>query len=170
MDNFIGEIRMAGFYYAPTGWALCDGSLLSIASNSALYSLLGTQFGGNGTTTFGLPDLRGRVSVHQGQSPGLAIYQVGQSAGSEAVTLMQQEMPQHTHLVDVSGVVGEGNNPSGAFIGQANNDMFAESAGAATMAPMAVSLAGSGQPHENMQPYQVVNFFIALQGNYPQRG
>jgi microcystin-dependent protein len=169
MDNFIGEIRMAGFNYPPTGWALCDGSLLSIASNSALYSLLGIQFGGDGIRTFGLPDLRGRVSVHQGQSPGLSSYQMGQSAGTEAVTLMQQEMPQHTHLVDVSGVVGEGSNPSGAFIGQANNDMFAESA-SGFMAPMAVSLAGNGLPHENMQPYQVVNFFIALQGNYPPRG
>src|ERR1700712_5433026 len=107
MDNFLGEIRMFGGNFNPRGWQLCNGQLLAVSTNSALFSILGTQFGGNGTTTFGLPDLRGRVPVHQGSGPGLSPYVIGEATGTENVTLLSTQMPAHNHLVKAASAAGD---------------------------------------------------------------
>src|SRR5262247_1539362 len=115
-EPFLGQIQPFGFNFAPTGWATCDGQILSIAQNTALFSLLGTTFGGNGQTTFGLPDLRGRVPIGQGQGPGLANYTLGQTGGQETVTLITSQMPQHTHSLVGVTEAGDTNVPTGAFL------------------------------------------------------
>jgi microcystin-dependent protein len=172
-EPFIGEIRMVGFTYAPQGWALCDGQLLSIAQNSALFALLGTTYGGNGQTTFALPDLRGRVPLHPGQGPGLSPYVLGQSSGAETVTLTATQIPAHNHTVAANSGSGSAENPVGNFpaaITDPNTgapfNAFAASANG-TMNPTAVGIAGGSQPHTNLQPYLCVNFIIALEGIFP---
>lgn len=174
-EPFIGEIRMVGFTYAPQGWALCDGQLLSIAQNSALFALLGTTYGGNGQTTFALPDFRGRVPLHPGQGPGLSPYVLGQSSGVETVTLTTNQMPAHSHTVAANSNPGEVESPSGYFpaaIADPNSgsplNAFASSANTA-MNPAMVSAAGGNQPHTNLQPSLCVNFIIALEGIFPSR-
>ncbi|MGZ8215218.1 MAG: phage tail protein [Methylosarcina sp.] len=174
-EPFIGEIRMVGFNYAPQGWALCDGQLLSIAQNSALFALLGTTYGGNGQTTFALPDLRGRVPLHPGQGPGLSPYILGQSSGVESVTLTANQMPAHSHAIAANSNPGEVDSPSGNFaagIADPNSgtplNAFAASANA-TMNPTVVGAAGGSQPHTNLQPSLCVNFIIALEGIFPSR-
>lgn len=178
MDPFIGEIRMVGFNFAPIGWALCDGQLLSIAQNAALFSLLGTTFGGNGTSTFGLPDLRSRVAIHQGQGNGLSPYTMGQIGGVESVSLNTSQMPAHNHTVAVNNTNGTVNDPTGAILAIGNNGDarslqqfpdFTKNTATGTLAPNAVSIVGGGTAHPNIQPYQCVNFIIALQGIFPSR-
>lgn len=176
-EPFLGEIRMVGFNYQPRGWAFCDGRLLSIQQNSALFALLGTQFGGNGTTNFGLPDLRGRVPVSQGQGPGLSNYVMGEMTGSETVTLINSEMPMHTHLLNVAGAGLTGNQPlpTNNFLAQSTDnstgsEITTYSATAnSTMNPNAINIAGGNQPHNNLQPLTCVNFIIALEGIFPSR-
>jgi microcystin-dependent protein len=180
MDPFLGEIRMTGFNFAPNGWALCNGQLMSIAQNSALFSLLGTQFGGDGVQTFGLPDLRGRVPVHQGQGNGLSPYNMGEVGGSENVTLLVTQMPMHNHTVGISNAAGSVSDPTNNILAQSNTGSprqpnlnvpnFVAPPATGTMAPNAVSAAGGSQPHPNLQPFQCVNFIIALQGIFPSRG
>ena len=177
-DAFLGEIRMTGFNFAPSGWALCDGQILAISSNAALFSLLGTTYGGDGVQTFNLPNLQSRVPIHQGNGLGLSQYVMGQSAGTESVTLLQNQMPQHNHLLEVSNASGTVSDPTNALPAQINtgtprspNFVNAYTAGATgNMAVSAISLAGGNLPHNNVQPYLVVNFIIALQGIYPSRG
>jgi microcystin-dependent protein len=167
---FIGEIRMVGFNFAPQGWATCDGQLLSIQQNTALFSLLGTQYGGDGVTTFALPDLRGRVAVHQGQGPGLSPYTIGEVTGTEAVTLIQSEIPAHQHSVAplASDQEEDTNRPAGAF--PTIGGIYASTQGGGTpMAASPSSSAGGSQPHTNIQPLLVVNFIIALLGIFPSR-
>ncbi len=175
-DPFVGEIRMVGFNFAPVGWALCDGQLLSIAQNTALFSLLGTTYGGNGTTNFALPDLRGRIPLHQGQGPGLSPYVLGQSSGSENVTLTNAQMPAHSHTLAAASVVGGSASPQNNFIAEvldpntgAGVNAFNTTSNGGTMNPGAISTSGGNQPHNNIQPYLCVNFIIALQGIFPSR-
>lgn len=165
---FVGEIRLYGFNFAPRGMALCNGQLLSIAQNTALFSLLGTNYGGNGVTTFGLPDLRSRVAIHQGQGPGLSSYVIGEQAGTETVTLLQTEMPAHNHLhnasnSDATDSSPQGNVPavipSGGYTATPNTQMNAQS----------IANAGGSQPHNNIQPFLTLNYCIALVGIYPSR-
>jgi microcystin-dependent protein len=170
MDPYIGEIRMFAGNFAPRGWALCNGQLLSIAQNTALFSLLGTMYGGNGQTTFGLPDLRGRVPLHFGQGPGLTPYAQGELSGSETVTLTTNEMPSHNHGANGNQAGGNSPSPAGRYwaMSSRRDTMYASSANVA-MQPQALDLTGNGQPHDNMQPYLTVNYIIALQGLYPPR-
>jgi len=177
-DPFIGEIRMFGGNFAPSGWALCNGQLLSISQNSALFSILGTSFGGNGQTTFGLPDLRSRVPIQQGQGVGLSPYDVGQQGGSEQVTLLQTQMPAHNHMVTATSDSAAADAASGNLLatpsagrGQTPPQIYGAATGAAvTMGPTMIAPSGGSQPHENIQPYLCVTFIIALQGIYPSRG
>jgi len=168
-DNpFIGEIIMFGGNFAPRGWALCDGQLLPISQYSALFSILGTTYGGDGRTTFGLPDLRGRVAMHPGNGPGLTPRNLGTKSGSETNTLTVAQLPSHSHTI-VSG--GKANNPSPAGNLPANGGTNAYSDGSPgkAMKNSMVNNTGGSQSVNNMQPYQCVNYIIALQGTYPSR-
>jgi microcystin-dependent protein len=179
MDVFIGMIGLFGFNFAPKGWATCNGQILSISQNTALFSLIGTTYGGNGQTTFALPDLRGRVPLGQGQGPGLSNYEMGQVSGSENVTLIQPQMPMHNHMMMASPQAGSTNSPNGSFLAVSAGtvDNLGEpvtvntygSSGGATLNPQAISIAGGNQPHPNMQPYLGMNYCIALFGIFPSR-
>lgn len=175
MDPFIGEIYTFGFNFPPFGWASCDGSLLSIAQNTALFSLLGTQYGGNGTSNFALPDLRSRLPVRFGQGPGLSDISIGQSYGSESVTLQAAEMPQHNHPVGVSaGATATVASPVGALPAPVATGTPYAATGSARMAggPTAagnLGVAGGNTAHENRMPSLGVNFCIALTGVFPPR-
>ncbi|ADO76133.1 phage tail protein [Stigmatella aurantiaca] len=173
-EPFLGEIRMFGGNFAPTGWAFCNGQILSIAQNQALFSLLGTTYGGNGQTTFALPDLRGRVPMHWGSGPGLTTRTLGEAAGTETVTLLQTQMPTHTHAATASAQPGNSTEPTGTFWAAAvdGNSQQVSAYGtqpSTTLNPQAIGIAGGNQPHNNMQPYLCVTFIIALQGIYPSR-
>ncbi|TDN93245.1 tail fiber protein [Microbacterium sp. BK668] len=168
MDPFIGELRCFGFNFAPRGWALCNGQLLSISQNTALFSLLGTTYGGNGTTTFGLPDLRGRVSLAFGQGPGLSNRTQGEQAGTETVTLTAATIPAHGHTVAASSAATS-KNPSGAFPAVTGAGSSYGTTGDLTMNAAMIGGGGSGQPHDNMPPYVVLNWCIALEGVFPSR-
>lgn len=177
MDPFIGQILMVGFNFAPQGWALCNGQLLSISQNTALFSLLGTTYGGDGVTNFALPNLQGRVPIHAGQSPGTSSYTLGQQAGTENVGLNVGNLPQHTHTANCSNTPGPNANPTGGVWAQVNDASgrspviypgYATSANA-QMAPTAIGPTGGNQPFSVVQPYLCVNFIIALQGIYPSR-
>jgi microcystin-dependent protein len=175
MEGYIAEIRMFAGNFAPRGWAFCAGQILPIAQNTALFSLLGTTFGGNGQTTFALPDLRGRMAVGPGQGPGLSSYSLGQMGGEEGHTLIITEMPAHNHAAQASGVAAGGNSgtPSGGtWAGSTSRDNIYSNA--APSSPMAsgnitVGIAGGSQPHNNVQPYTAVNYIICLQGIFPSR-
>jgi microcystin-dependent protein len=168
---FIGEIRMFGGNYAPAGWAFCDGGQLAIAENDTLYSLIGTTYGGDGVNTFNLPDLRGRVPVHQGKNQFGTSYILGQQAGVESVTLTTQSMPQHTHALSATTNSGSQSNPGGNILANSQGlpPYIQESADGNLNANM-LSPAGGSQPHENRQPYAGIAFIIALYGIYPQPG
>lgn len=179
---FLGEIRAFGGNFAPRGWALCDGQLLPINQNDALFSILGTIYGGDGRTTFGLPDLRGRAALHAGQGPGLSNRRQGERAGSEAVTLNSTELPGHNHPASVTIHCNNTVNapdsidPEGKYLGDvpgtANNHLYADAPETGKyMAPQSLNLpnTGNSQPHNNMQPYLAINYCIALQGMYPSR-
>ena len=171
-EPFIGQIIQAGFNFAPRGYAWCDGQLQSIAQNTALFSLLGTTFGGDGRVTFGLPDLRGRVAIHQGQGPGLSNRVMGEASGEENHTLINSEMPQHTHLLAASNVSGALGTPNGNFLAASSSNQTATyrpTSDGSTLNPQSIGLAGGNQPHNNMQPYLVINFCIALVGIFPSR-
>jgi microcystin-dependent protein len=176
MNQFIGQLLAVAFNFAPPGWALCNGQLLQIAQNTALFSLIGTTYGGDGVQTFALPNLQGRVPIHQGQSGGTSPYVIGQSAGTESVTLQVSNMPQHTHPVNCNNAPGTASDPTGAFwaavaSGQRDPITYAAFAPTATgqMAGTAVGVAGGSQPTGIVQPYLCINFIIALQGIYPSR-
>ena len=172
-EPFIGQIIQAGFNFAPKGYATCDGQILSIAQNTALFSLLGTTFGGDGRVTFGLPDLRGRVPIHQGQGPGLTLRVMGESSGSETVTLISTQMPMHNHLMSTTNVAGALPTPNGNFLAASSDStavsMYRPTSDGSTLNPQSIGLAGGNQPHNNMQPYLVINFCIALVGIFPSR-
>jgi microcystin-dependent protein len=168
-EPFIGQLMMVGFNWAPKDWALCDGQLLPISQHNALFSLLGTTFGGNGRTTFGLPDLRGRVPIHQGHGPGLSDHHMGDKGGYEQVTLIEQQMPQHSHEFNASRNYSNDPFPGGNMFGESGPKIYSEPGNPVAMDPQSISKTGGGQKHINMQPYTCVNFIIALAGTYPSR-
>ena len=171
MSNpFLGTIRLVGFNFAPVGWALCQGQTLSISQNTALFALLGTYFGGNGQTTFNLPDLRGRVAVGQGQGPGLANYDQGQAGGAETVTLTGSQAPAHTHTMMAAANVTAPNPGPGVVLGAPAAAVKLYGSSAPTpLALGSVAPFGSGGPHENRQPSLALNYIIALAGIFPPR-
>jgi microcystin-dependent protein len=165
---YLGEIRMVGFNFAPQGWALCDGTLLSIAQNDALFALIGTTYGGDGQTTFALPDLRSRVPMHQGTGSGLSPRTLGQTGGEESVTLGASQIPTHTHNA-MAAVNSNSATPNGTVWAGWIGGQFSDQAPNAQMSLSAMSSAGGGQPHDNMIPYQAINFIIALFGIFPSQ-
>ncbi len=172
MEPYIGQITMVAFNFAPRNYAMCDGQIMSIAKNTALFSLLGTTYGGNGQTTFALPDLRGRAPMHEGQGPGLTDRSLGEMSGTETVTLISSEMPMHNHLAEATSQVGGAQSPIGQFWaaegGGGATFTYIETANG-TMNPNAIGVTGGNQPHNNMQPFLVINFVIALYGVFPPR-
>ena len=170
MDPFVAEIRLFPFNFPPKGWAFCAGQVMSISQNTALFSLLGTTYGGNGTSNFALPNLEGSVAMHPGQGPGLSLHDLGETGGSETVTLLESEIPSHIHMANCSSTQGNDYGPSGDFWSPdvTGNPQYGATA-SLTMAGDAVGPGGSSQPHNNMQPYLALNYCIALQGVYPPR-
>lgn len=171
-DPFIAQITLFAGNFAPRGWAFCEGQLLPISQNTALFSILGTVYGGDGRTTFGLPDLRGRFALQQGNGPGLSPIKLGQKGGVETVTLNQTQIPSHTHDVAVgcSSAAGSESSPVGRYRAADEEDVFADSPGSSeTMGGSQSENAGGGQPHTNIQPFLCVNYIIAMQGTYPSR-
>jgi len=170
-DPFVAEIRIFPFNFAPRGWAFCNGQLMPISQNTALFSLLGTYYGGDGKSTFALPDLQGSAPLHTGQGQGLSEYFLGQVGGSENVTLLQSEIPFHTHGLRANSSPGNRTAPSGNSIGRASGatPYIATGGGTTTMNVQALGIAGGSLPHNNMQPYLTLSFCIALQGIFPPR-
>jgi len=172
MDPFVAEIRIFPFNFAPKGWAFCNGQILPLSQNTALFSLLGTTYGGDGKSNFALPDMQGNAPMHPGQGPGLSLHDLGETGGSSTVTLLESEIPAHTHaLRDHDLDLGELNAPAAnrTLAKSANANAYTAAANPAPMAPAALTVAGGSQPHNNMQPYLTVNFCIALQGVFPPR-
>jgi microcystin-dependent protein len=171
-DPFVAEIRIFPFNFAPRGWAWCDGQLLPLSQNTALFSLLGTTYGGNGKSNFALPDLQGRTPMHPGQGPGLSLHDLGETGGSETVTLLESEIPSHSHGMRASNEDGNSRNPGGKYVGIGNNIFALSSTNPplGAMAPEALAPAGGDAPHNNLQPYLTFYFCIALQGVFPPRG
>jgi microcystin-dependent protein len=179
-EPFLGQLMIFAGNFAPRGWATCDGQILSIAQNTALFSLLGTTYGGNGQTTFALPDLRGRVPIHQGQGPGLSPYTEGEVGGVESVTLINTQMPSHNHTATNAinaayGPQSPSDNPAGAVPAGTSGgpQVYAPASDGTVMNPQTVvttiGIAGGSQPHENRQPYLCILFCIALEGIFPPR-
>jgi len=169
---YLGEIKIFAGNFAPTGWALCNGQVLSISQNTALFSLLGTFYGGNGTSTFALPDFRSRAPVHQGQGPGLSQYALGKTDGVENVTLLSNQMPVHNHAANASSGAGTVVAASGAFWatdGASRGGKLYAATGGATMGAGAIGQTGGGLTHNNIQPYLALNFIIAMVGVFPSR-
>jgi len=171
-DQFVGEIRVFGFNFPPLGWAQCNGQLLPISQNTALFSLIGTFYGGNGTSTFALPNLQGSMAVNQGQGAGLSLREIGEAGGETAVTLTVAEIPTHTHSILASPTSNEASPADASFggISRGHSPAYGPAGtGAVNLNSGAVAQAGSGQPHDNMPPYLTLNFCIALQGIFPAR-
>ncbi len=166
-EPFVGEIRMFAGNFAPRGWALCDGQLLAVSQNDALFSLFGTIYGGDGRTTFGLPDLRGRIPIHAGQGPGLSTRSLGQKSGAEKVMLNSNQLPAHTHALSGSTDAASATSPSGGVLGTMSSNTYATSAPSAAMNASAIGSTGGGQSHYNLQPTLCVHFIVALFGVYP---
>ena len=171
-DPFVAEIRIFPFNFAPKGWAWCDGQLMPLSQNTALFSLLGTTYGGDGKSNFALPDLQGRAPMHPGQGPGLSPHDLGESGGSDTVTLLQSEIPSHSHAMRDHDIdLGELNTPSPtrSLAQSANATIYTPAANLVSMNGQALSPAGGDQPHNNLQPYLTFYFNIALQGVFPPR-
>jgi microcystin-dependent protein len=173
-DPFVAEIRIFPFNFAPKGWAFCDGQILPLSQNTALFSLLGTTYGGDGKSNFALPNLQGSAPMHPGQGPGLSLYDLGQSGGSQTVTLLQTEMPGHSHTAQAAttgGGVSSPQNNAWASGLKGHSPAYSASSGPTNvqMNPFGTSINGGNLPHNNMQPYLGLNFCIALQGVYPPR-
>jgi microcystin-dependent protein len=176
-EPYIGAIVLFAGNFAPRGWALCQGQLLAISQNTALFSILGTTYGGNGTSTFALPDLRGRVPVSSGQGPGLSPYDLGEVTGVENITLLTQNMPSHTHLVNASSATsGRGGNiPTGNLLATTANagtntvDIYAAGSPGVQMSPQMIAPTGNNLPVSIIQPILCLNYIIALQGIFPSR-
>ena len=167
-DAFVAEIRIFAGNFAPTGWAFCDGQLLPISQNTALFSLLGTTYGGDGKSTFALPDLQGRAPMQPGQGPGLSLRDLGETGGTETVTLLASEMPFHTHVLIGDGNDGNSTNVQDHYIGT-GNQLFNPPAALGAMQNQSLPPAGGDLPHNNLHPYLTLTFIIALQGLFPPR-
>jgi microcystin-dependent protein len=169
-DPFVAEIRIFPFNFAPRGWAWCDGQLLPLSQNTALFSLLGTTYGGNGKSNFALPDLQGRAPMHPGQGPGLSLHDLGETGGSDTVTLLESEIPAHSHNFMGVNRVANRRGVTGVTMGTGNTIFVSGSSFNAQMAAETLTPTGGNQPHNNMQPYLTFYFCIALQGVFPPRG
>jgi microcystin-dependent protein len=176
LDPFVAEIRIFAGNFAPKGWALCDGQILPISQNTALFSLLGTTYGGDGKSNFALPNLQGAAPMHPGQGPGLSLHDLGESGGTQGVTLLQTEIPGHTHGVQAKATAGNQDTPNNALwasaaSGRQTVPMYAASSGATigNLDPSALGITGGNLPHNNLQPYLGLTFIIALQGVFPPR-
>ncbi len=170
-DPFVAEIRIFPFNFAPKGWAFCDGQLLPLSQNTALFSLLGTTYGGNGKSTFALPDMQGNAPMHPGQGPGLSLHDLGETGGSDFVTLLESEIPAHSHAEGVSASDANEPAPAGQLFAKGIGiGMYAAPGALTQLNPNAITPVGGDQPHNNMQPYLTLNFNIALQGVFPPRG
>ncbi|HYR11690.1 MAG TPA: tail fiber protein [Longimicrobium sp.] len=163
-EPFLSEIKIVSFNFPPKGWALCNGQLLPINQNQALFALLGTTYGGNGQTNFALPNLRGRVPIHFG-----AAHDLGEAAGSTSVTVNIQQLPTHTHFVTGTSVTSTQPVPAGNLLANATAEAYGSPTNLTTLGPTTVTSVGGSQPHNNMMPYLVLNFIIALQGIFPSR-
>jgi microcystin-dependent protein len=169
-EPFVGEIRMFAGNFAPRGWAFCDGQLLAVSQNDALFSLLGTIYGGDGRTTFGLPDLRGRLPLHAGHGPGLSERRLGAKGGAEKVTLTVNQLPSHSHQINQSSTAATGNSPNDAQIGDSPSiDIYSESPPSVNLASSAITHVGGSRSHTNLMPFLCIHFIIALVGIYPSR-
>jgi microcystin-dependent protein len=172
-EPFLSELRIMSFNFAPKGWATCDGQIMPISQNTALFALVGTFYGGNGTSTFGLPNLQGSAPIHQGQGQGLSQYDLGQTGGSEAVTLLESEIPAHSHALQGTAGIANQNSPGGNLLGRpfGGGSPYIAPSGATVvlLSAQAVAPAGGSLPHNNMQPFLTLNFCIALQGVFPPR-
>ncbi|MEY2508177.1 MAG: hypothetical protein QOH01_2506 [Verrucomicrobiota bacterium] len=167
-DPFVAEIRIFPFNFAPKGWAFCDGQLLPLSQNTALFSLLGTTYGGDGKSTFALPNMQGNAPMHPGQGQGLSLRDLGETGGTESVTLIDSEIPSHTHTM--FGVEDDAGfkTPDNMFLG-GGNQMYIPPSGNVILAPQALGITGGSLPHNNMQPYLTLSFCIAMQGVFPPR-
>jgi len=167
--TYVGEIRMFGGNFAPAGWMFCDGSTLPISENDVLFNLIGTTYGGDGQTTFNLPDLRGRVPIHQGTNPSTGTgFTIGEAAGVETVTLTTQQVPQHSHGLAATTAIGTQSNPGGNLLANSQGPQpYIQEDPDAGLNVQALAAAGGSQPHDNMQPYLGINFIISLFGEYP---
>jgi microcystin-dependent protein len=171
-NPFVAEIRIFPFNFAPKGWALCNGQLMPISQNTALFSLLGTTYGGDGKSNFALPNLQGSAPMHPGQGPGLSLHYLGEASGSDTITLLQSEMPAHSHTVGASGQNALQSVPGPSSVLARSNGAFAYVPGSNPIVNMnsaAIVPIGGNQPHNNLQPYLTINFCIALQGVFPPR-
>jgi len=169
-EPFVGEIRMFAGNFAPRGWAFCDGQLLAVSQNDALFSLLGTIYGGDGRSTFGLPDMRGRLSIHAGHGPGLSERRLGAKGGAEHVTLTTNQLPSHSHNYHGSTEAGNTSAPAGKVLaGRASHATYIEDSASTSMGSNSVSSTGGSQSHTNIMPFLCVNYIIALFGIYPSR-
>jgi microcystin-dependent protein len=175
---FVAEIRIFPFNFAPKGWAFCDGQILPISQNTALFSLLGTTYGGDGKSNFALPNLQGRAPMFNGQGPGLSFYDLGEESGSDAVTLLQTEIPSHPHTLNATTASGTTSDPNGNMFSDGNWSVqgntgkvqyYSTTAPNTHMSPSSTSFTGGSVPHNNLMPYLTLNFCIALQGVFPQR-
>jgi microcystin-dependent protein len=167
MDPYVGEIRMFAGNFAPAGWSFCDGQLIPISENDVLYQLLGTTYGGDGLETFALPDLRGRIPIHQGTDAGIT-YQPGEQGGVEEVTLTTQQIPAHTHPLLAADGIGNAANPDGGVLAESSVvSLYQSGSPSAAMAAQSVGVVGGTQPHDNLQPYLCVDFIISLYGIFP---
>ncbi|MGD0089795.1 MAG: tail fiber protein [Planctomycetota bacterium] len=169
---FVGEIKIFAGNFPPKGWAFCQGQILPIAQNTALFSLLGTSYGGNGTSNFALPDLQGRAAVHQGQGPGTSNYVIGEMVGAETVALTSAQIPAHAHSVNSLSTSGDSRTPAGnvwAGVSEPVTNLYTNASPNTAMNVNASGSAGGSLPHNNMQPYLASNFIIALQGIFPAR-
>jgi len=174
MEPFLGSLLLVPYNFAPTGWALCNGQLLPISQNTALFSLLGTTYGGDGVSTFALPDLRGRVPISSGQGSGLQNYALGQNGGAETTTLSANQMPAHNHAMNTVSGAGSTSNPANQYLadspgGTVTSGLYSSSTPNSKLNAAAITQAGGGQPFDNRSPYLTLNWIIALQGIYPSR-
>lgn len=169
-EPFVGEVKMFAGNFAPRGWAFCDGQLLAVSQNNALFSLLGTIYGGDGRTTFALPDLRGRIPIHAGSGPGLTPRKIGATGGAENVTLTANQLPSHTHPLQGTDDLGNTPNPSGNVSARSTSvDAYIGDAPSTNLSTSAVSSVGGSQSHANLQPFLCIHFIVALFGIYPSR-
>ena len=168
-DPFVAEIRIFPFNFAPRGWAWCDGQLLPLSQNTALFSLLGTTYGGDGKSNFALPDLQGRAAMHPGQGPGLSLHDLGETGGSETVSLLESEIPSHAHTLRAINVLAEAATPAGNTAARVTFNAYQTNINTNLTAMAPLPPAGGDQPHNNLQPYLTFYFNIALQGVFPPR-
>lgn len=169
-DPFVAEIRIFPFNFAPTRWAFCAGQILPISQNTALFSLLGTTYGGDGKSTFALPNLQGCVAMHPKQGPGLSLYELGEVGGEATHTLLTTEIPNHTHTFNAQNGDGAVADPTNNVIGNSAGLVYKNAAPNTSLSPYSGGIAGSSQPHNNLMPYLTLNYCIALQGVFPPRG